>query len=694
MNAATGTLILLVSLAAGDSDLTVLRREEGKTPPNELLNVALKQECYRALDRRREEYEKLKTPEDCIAYQKRMREFFVRQLGGFPKRAPLNARVVGKLSGDGFRVEKVIYESEPRHHVTALMYLPETQPPYPAVLIPCGHSRTGKAAESYQRIAILLAKNGIAALCYDPIGQGERHQMLADKPQEHYRGIPRYKPPHPSVVFISTTEHTLVGVGAILLGSNTARYRIWDGMRSIDYLTSRPDIDPKRIGCTGISGGGTLTRYLMALDDRVACAAPGCFLSTFRRLIDTSGPQDAEQNIFGQIAFGMDEAEYVMMRAPKPTLILAGTRDRTFDITGTWDIFRDAKRFYSRLGFPERVELAEPDVPHGFPMELRVASTRWMRRWLLGVDDAVTEPDFPIFQDEQLLCSPEGQVMLMPDERSVIDLNVEWEKRLAGKRRGLWASATQAEARAKVREVAGVRPLAKLSSPTARNVGSIDRNGYRIEKLVLQSEGGIPIPTLAFAPPKPNNDVYLYLHGKGKHIDADVGGPIEKLVNAGHLVLAVDLSGIGETERTGNRRIGWTVGMLGPDYHEFALAYLLGKSFVGMRAEDTLVSARFLSTYQTDGKRRRVHLIGIGEAAIPALHAAALEPQLFSSVRLRRMIPSWVDVVKATETSNQLINTIHGVLSSYDLPDLVTLYGQTNMTVEDPADVRSQPVRP
>ena len=220
----------------------------------------------------------------------------------------------------------------------------------------------------------MLARHGMAALCYDPIGQGERSQILtADgKPQ-----------------FTSTTqEHTLIGVGSILVGGNTARYRVWDGMRAIDYLASRPDIDAKRIGFTGCSGGGTLTSYVMALDDRVACAAPSCYLTTFRRLIETIGPQDAEQNIFGQIALGLDQPDYVLLRAPRPTLISSTTGD-FFDIQGTWDNYRQAKRIFGRLGYPERVDLVEAEGGHGVQPANLIGITRWMRRWLLGKDDAV-----------------------------------------------------------------------------------------------------------------------------------------------------------------------------------------------------------------------------------------------------------------------------------------------------------------
>jgi dienelactone hydrolase len=278
----------------------------------------------------------------------------------------------------------VIYASRPGHRVTAVLYLPEGEPPWPAALVSCGHSRSAKAAGYNQRMCILLARHGIAAFCYDPIGQGERSQILGPDGQPKHRS--------------TTTEHFLVGIGSILVGTNTAQYRIWDGIRGIDYLASRPDIDAERIGMTGCSGGGTLTSYVMALDDRVACAVPACYITTFRRLVETIGPQDAEQNIFGQIAFGMDQPDYLLMRAPRPTLICSTTGD-FFDIAGTWDAYRQAKRFYGRLGFPERVDLAEFDGPHGIPKPGRAAMVHWMRRWLAGTDEPVAEADAPVWSE-------------------------------------------------------------------------------------------------------------------------------------------------------------------------------------------------------------------------------------------------------------------------------------------------------
>jgi dienelactone hydrolase len=304
--------------------------------------------------------------------------------------------VVGETKRDGYRMERVIYESRPGHHVTAAMFVPDGKPPLPGVLVPCGHTQNGKAAEAYQRASILLAKNGIAVLCFDPISQGERVQLLDSAG----------KPALPG----STTEHSMAGIGALLVGRCAANYFVWDAIRSLDYLASRPEVDPNRLGCTGNSGGGTLTSYLMAIDDRIAAAAPSCYITSLDRLFATIGPQDAEQNIPGQVAFGMDHADYAIMRAPKPTLLSVGTRD-FFDIQGSWDTFRELKLVYGKLGHGERVDLFESDEEHGFTRPRREAAMRWMRRWLLKVDDAPTEDDFPIFTDQELQCTRTGQVL-------------------------------------------------------------------------------------------------------------------------------------------------------------------------------------------------------------------------------------------------------------------------------------------
>ena len=637
----------------------------------------LKQRLYAHSKERDEAFERLNGQTDLQHWQKARRQFFLQQIGPFPERTPLHARVVGRLTGEGYRIEKVMFESRPHHHVTASLYLPEAKGPFPAVLIPCGHSHTGKASGQYQRAAILLARHGMAALCYDPVGQGERYQIIdREGGNSFFADIPReLTVPHPAVRHLCTTEHTLMGVGSILLGENVAQYRIWDGMRAIDYLQGRDDIQSDKIGCTGNSGGGTLTSYLMALDDRIVAASPGSYLTTFRKLIEVKGPQDAEQNIFGQVAFGMDEADYVMMRAPMPVLICAGTRDATFGIRGTREVFLQANRFYSHLGFPERVALHEADAPHGYYIQHREAVARWMHRWLIGHEKVIWEkprsewPDkvtdeflrslsASVWTPEQLQCSPRGQVMLMNGERSVFEFNTEKASRLSKRRREVWRSATDSQKRQIVRRAIGMK---ETKAARFQNSNSIKAKGYVVEDIVLVRPDGVSLAAKAYIPSGDVTGHVLYLHGDGMSANET---PVA-LVKRGRHVLAAELSGIGLTDVPHDKRT-WGYGRFGLDNQEIFTAYLIGDSFVRMRVADTLAWAQYFGG-------DKIEMIGVGEAAIPALHAVALAPDRFHRVTLERMIRSWSEVVATPEHYNQLVNAVHGVLTHYDLPDLVKL---------------------
>lgn len=660
MSFAAFTLVLAATAAQAE-DLNCLT-EESRAAANAY--AQLQREAYAALDRRQQRYEELETAEQIAEYQRELREFFIRQLGGFPERTPLNARTVGVIDADGYRIEKVIYESQPNHHVTANLYLPEADGPVPGVVVSSGHSRTAKTADYNQRFGIIMARHGMAALCFDPIGQGERSQFLDEDGQPQFSS--------------TTREHFLIGVGSILVGRNTARYRVWDAIRSIDYLASREEVDADRIGFTGCSGGGTLTSYVMALDDRVACAAPACYLTTFRKLIETIGPQDAEQNVYGQVAFGMDQPDYVLMRAPRPTLISSTTGD-FFDIEGSWDNFRQAKRIFARLGRPEQVDLVEVPGGHGVHPQNLATIAHWMQRWLVGRDAAVEPVELETRAPGELLCLESGQVLTLPGERSVIDLNAEHESELAATRNELWSEHTPEEMAGRIRSIIGAPGNDDIGEPEWEDVGRVDREGYHIDKLILHTETSV-LPGLTFHPPDPNEDAYLYLHEDGKIGDSEVGGEIEKLVEQGYVVVSVDLRGQGETASGNDELLG--------DWKTYFLAYLLGKPLVGLQTADALAAAEFVAFYQTS-EPRDVHLVGVGQAGVTALHAAALHPQRFASVTIRDAPQDWASVVREPVPAGRLTGTVHAALEVYDLPDLVRLAGEERVRVADLASPAS-----
>ncbi|MBP6508718.1 MAG: acetylxylan esterase [Opitutaceae bacterium] len=656
---------------AGAEDLTVLPPLVDGLAPTELLEDQLKKLAFAALGQREAAYEQIKTPADVTAWQQRQRASFLAALGGLPERTPLNPRVTGQRDCGAYRLEKILFESQPGFIVSGLLYLPPGDGPHPAVLMPCGHTDIAKAGEVYQKASISLVHAGIAVFCFDPIGQGERR---------HYRqpdGKPEFSSP--------TSEHQLMGISGTPVGNSLARAMIWDGIRALDYLESRKDIRADRLGCTGVSGGGTMTSYLMALDVRIAAAAPACYLTGFRRLLETIGPQDFEQNHFGQITAGLDQSDYVLLCAPRPVLIMAATQD-FFDIHGAWNVFREGKRVYGRLGFPEHVELVEADTKHDLAIEMREASARWFRRWLLGRDDAWREPAFEILPESEILCTPEGDVLRQPGARSFFDLNAAAAEALVAERQRIWQTNPPPAALSKVRELARIRPLAELPPFTSTAGTTLQRGPVRIEKLTLRNAEGTVLPALLFRPAKASTGLRLYLHGDGKAAEAGPGGILEALAQTGETVLAVDLRGLGEMQK-GKRATGFAA-LQEPNWKTATLAYLLGHSLVGLRTEDILACARFASDKWNEG--RPVHLTGLGEAGIPALHAAALEPQLFADTRLERTLRTWTGVATTPRTRNQQVNTVHGALRFYDLPDLIATLPRNKLVLHEPVDAAEQ----
>lgn len=632
----------------------------GSTPPT-MVRDALHREAAGHFEKWRQDYEARTEPQAIADYQAGLRAEFIDRIGGLPGPAPLRPQVTGTVQRQGYTVEKVLFESEPQFYVTAGLFLPDPAKfpaPWPAVVILCGHAAEGKLQTGYQTGAALAAANGLAAMVVDPVGQGERMQELGPD------GMPTIPGP--------TTEHTVLGTGAILVGWNTARWMIGDAMAAVDYLQTRADIRGDRIGCMGNSGGGTQTCYLMALDERIAAAAPSCYVTSFRRLLETIGPQDAEQNIFGQIAIGLDHADYLMMRAPKPTLINCATRD-FFDIGGTWGAFRDAKRLFQRLDAGRNIELVEVDATHGWHPMLRRASVQFMVEHLAGRIGDFVEPEIVPLTADEMNVTPEGQVLKLAGAVSAFDQVRQEASRLAAERAATTRSAQ--ELRQTVRQVAGIRDLADLAEPVVERFDAVSIGDLTYESLALRIGEDIWLPGLLARPQaaavgakdaKPaDKRVTLLMMGEGKA--AVVGGEMERRVAAGETVFAIDLRGIGETKPEGQR---WYHQRFGPNSGNSVLAYLLGKSLVGIRAEDCMVVARWLS--QSEGVQR-VDAVASDELTTSLLHAAAVEPELFGDLELRGGLAAWADVVADPGRDNQVADLVHAGLTAYDLPDLAKL---------------------
>lgn len=640
------------------ADWNVLGGRVGDVPADRMMSRFLLEQVNALLSRHREAMLERTRPEEIRQWQEEMRRWFVGAVGGLPPRdTPLNARVTGVVERNGYRVEKVLLESRPGLHVTAAMFLPDGQqhpPPHPAVLVACGHSANGKALEAYQRAAALLALNGIAALLFDPIDQGERLQLRdAD-------GRP---------LAWGTQAHNALGVGAILLGNNTSQFMIHDARRCLDYLETRPDIDAQRLGMAGNSGGGTQTSLVMGIDDRLKAAAPSCYITDFEHwlaLLEDRGdvPGDAEQNVAGQLEAGLDHWGFLLLRAPMPVLVCAAQQD-FFPIAGTRRSVELARTVFERLAAADRIALVETDAPHGWHQPLREATVAWMLRWLTGEIRGVREPaGLQVLSDAEIQVTTTGQVLDLAGARSVHDLNHDLLERLRQQRRSA-SSGSLETLLDEVRRVTGIRPLTELRPAEPRRVGRLTRPGGRIDKLVLEPEPGILLPALAFLPDGQINEIVVWVDERGKSSEP-VLAEIGRWLAPGRAVLAVDLRGLGETRIAQNH---WYGPRNGHDGAHLAVAIMLGRSQVAMRAEDILVAAR--AARAIAGGPAGIHLIARGSrAAVPALHAAALERGWFDSVEIAGGPDSFEEIVRNPLGDDQLVHAVHAALTVYDLPDL------------------------
>jgi pimeloyl-ACP methyl ester carboxylesterase len=301
-----------------------------------------------------------------------------------------------------------------------------------------------------------------------------------------------------------------------------------------------------------------------------------------------------------------------------------------------------------------------------------------MKRWLLDKDEPVPAVEFPTLPPSELLCTATGEVLTaFPNERSVFDLNAALETELQQNRKQAQEAQTPDELRSQIRQMLGVPVASELQSPDFEDIGRLARDGYHLDKLVLRRSAGVPLPGLTFHPPAPQDAAYLYLHDGGKVGDSHKDGPVEKLVASGHAVVTIDLSGQGETA-TGKRD------ELLSDWKTYYLSYLLGRPLLGIRVEDTLAAGDFVAHYQKDaGDSRQVHLVGVGQAGIIALHAAALNPELFTTVTVTGALHDWSSLTGQDTPVGQADSVVHGALQVYDLPDLVRLIGIEKVNFED-----------
>lgn len=585
-------------LATGLATLTPPARGEDPPPERTDVHRQLLKLAAEAEKKRRARFAAVKTPAQLGALQKELRETFLTLLDGLPEsKEPPPVKTTGRIDAGDYTLDKLVYESFPGYFVSALLYLPKKRDgAVPGVLSPCGHADVGKAHPTYQTLHINLALRGLAVLTYDPVGQAERSQFW-----DRERGRSRFN--------LVCGEHAVIGNPLYLLGTSLARYMIWDALRGIDYLASLPEVDAKRIGCAGNSGGGNLTAYVSALDPRVLAAFPSCYITTLSRRmgnrIEKDPDADPEQDVFGFVGEGIDHAGLLALRVPRPTMLGTAVRD-FFPIEGARETEAEVKRLYEVAGAGERFGRAEADAPHGLSLTLRQACYAFFDRWLLDRKEPREEEIkvTPRPAKELLVCA-DGQVNLTYKSRPLLPLARE-----------LFEKRKEKSPRVAVKDLLALDP---------------DSAAFHLTK--TEATG------------KPGRPHVVCVNGvEGAEWQKEAAF-VAALGKAGVGVTVIDPRGVGKLRPAGLEVKGHAHAdpLCGVEENLAYNAFLLGRNLLGMRVADVL---KAVAEVKADTKAERVVLCGRKDSALAACLTAVVDPAI-TAVAVEDMLLSYWPLFEA-----------------------------------------------
>lgn len=620
---------------------------------------------------REERLRQIRSRRQALAYQKGVRRAIRRAFGPRPARLALRARVVETIESRYYTLEKVLFESRPGCLVTAHLYVPRgLDGPAPAVLGTCGHSAAGKLEPLYQEFCQRLARSGLVTLIYDPFNQGERDQYweLTER----------------ASVASCTHAHNMMGKQLELIGQWFGAWRAWDGMRALDYLLSRPEVDRKRVGLTGNSGGGTMTTWLWAYDQRFTMAAPSCFVTTFLANLENELPADCEQYPPGVVGAGLEMADFLIARAPDPVLLLGQTYD-FFDRRGLREAYDDVRNFYDILGAPEEAaRLYIGPRPHGFGVENQEAMVDFFVRHA-GKERMVRVRKPQHLDDEAGRITAEGNTVAAG--ATPIYAQIE----------GMAAEIIDSRNRPHRADLVGLLPrLLHLSprspAPHYRVLRPRRQNDFTLARYAVETERDIRAivhkrltdpATAGVLEPESAASVWVPHTGCTEDFTSD---PLAQQLLAAGALYGVDVRGLGESAPDDEGRDFFHA--YGMDYMMHGYGLLFGESYLGKRLHDLLSVLDLLTSQGT----RQLHLYGRGQGAILALYAGVLHDRV-RRVTLKNAPLSYVDWTRVPLVAWPTANVVRGALTAFDLPDVMRALGRRVRLIE-PWGPDMQPLTP
>lgn len=587
-------------------------------------------------------------------------------IGGKPEKTDLNVRNTGELKQPGYRIEKLIYESRPGLFISANLYIPASgRSPFPAVLFQCGHYWPGKAYPSYQRCCQGLAQLGFVVLAFDPMGQGERISYLDETGTR-------------SRLKEVDTEHTVPGMQYLLVGDSATKFQLWDAIRSLDLLLSRPEVDAGRVASVGHSGGATLTMLLAAADSRLAAAAV-CMGNleniAAEPFLSPGATDDAEQNLIGGGPLGLDRWDLLYPLAPKPLLVWPSDRDyfATYSpnyIHNAWEEHQKLQRVYQVMGHPDRLGWADTPLPHALAYPDRLLVYNWFSRWLQDNGTPIhEEPAVKPADADRLWATSSGSVVRSLHSKTPFSL---------------LQAMGQEGGRGSLQQLLGIELPTGTSAATIANVQTAH---LKIEAIEVRSAPEVTLPGFVLCGNKTPVKAPVLLALDDRAADRlwfQVEADDVLAEDCPVIVCAADLRGIGAlVPQFSPGAADYEAGHQQEDNYAISSLYF-GRPLAGQRVRDILSLVDALAGLATTAGRR-VHVAASGVLAFPALLAAALEPRI-AGLYLSGGLAAFRLVKEAEVPLEPLANYVPGWLNHTDIPQVVASLGPRKVVWAGPVD--------
>jgi cephalosporin-C deacetylase-like acetyl esterase len=605
-------------------------------------------------------------PSDRQAWTQRqtaLRQALLTALGPLPATpGPLQPRIVGTLTRPDYRIEKLVFQSQPKVWVTGSVYVPTAlKGKVPAVLVVHGHWAWARRDPVVQARCLGLVKLGFLVLAIDAFGAGERHTAPAK----------------------GTYHGSLYGATLWPTGQTLAGLQVYDNRRAIDYLLSRDEVDGQNIGITGASGGGNQSMYAGALDDRIRAVVPVCSVGNYQAYLRAACCLC--EVVPGALRF-TEEGDVLGLVAPRALMILHAAKD-AFQFSP-----EQAAKSVSRAQSIFRVQASDPaalvhrvfDSGHDYNQPMREAMYGFMTRWLKGqgLGEPIAEPAHTLESPDDLACVPErpagwltlpqyagerGQALVATANANRPTHPEEWQ-------------ATAVFWRSRLRKLLG-EPAA-WPKPTAEFGPAEMSEGVTTVSALLASEGDLSLPfVLRTGVTKAKPAACILVHWDGP--DAALKLPLAReLVRVGWAVYALELRGTG----SGAPADAPIRGAL--DHNVAEHAVWIGRPLLGQWVADVVVLARFLAQ-QPRLDATRTAVVGVGSASLIALAAGALHDDVLHSV-VALNGPTTL-VTSEPYGLNRLGLFAPGLLTVGDVPHLAALCAPRKLAIVSGTTPANQP---